>query len=338
MRTLLRVLEQPPAAEALRHGSRRLTYEGLARRAAAFSAELQRRDLVDGHRVGVCLPAGLDLPPVLVGAWMTGAVVVPLDPADPRDGVRRGGVDLLVAAGAAGAALATGLGWERRTLLVNAPASWTGARLEGVFRRKTPLPDLRRWGHDEPCLLHLGPQGPGRIVSAEALDAFITAWREELVLGEKDRVAWSGRLPAAFRWLDLLAGLSAGATVLPVPPERLRAPAALAGWLAQKEITVWCSDPQRTVALLQGGLCDPEPPGDLRCLLCAGDPLPDADAQDLVRTLPWCRVFSAELTPDGVVGCELPDWFDPSEPPPRRPMPGLFDGAAPDRRGLRDTA
>lgn len=347
MRTLVRILEQPSAAEALRSGSRGQSYEGAIRRAAAFAEELRRRELDEGGRVALHLPAGPDAPAVLLGCWMAGALVVPLNPQSAPEHVqatlRRAGVDLLVAQGAPGAALAGRLDWQERTLLSRAPPSWVGQRLEGVFRRRSSAPDARRWGADEPCLLWFEPRGPlvGRLVTASALDAYVTFWREELAVSAKDRVAWTPLPSIDLGLVNALVALTAGAAVLPVPSAPLEDPARLAAWIKKQEVTLWFASPGEALAVLRGGLCEPDPPGDLRCLLCDGAALDGADAQDLVRTLPWCRVWT--LFPDpsgrGSAGYELPDWFDPDDPPPARALPCLITDAVADARpGLRDTA
>ena len=347
MQTLLRILDQPPAAAALRCGSRLLTYDALIRRAAAFADELRRRELDDGGRVALVLAPGMEAPAVLLGCWLAGALPLQLSPTLPPDRLdatlRRAGVELLVAEGEAGVALARRLGWQDRAVLHGAPASWSGQRLSGILRRRPSSLEGRRWGADEPCLLHFADHGPlrGRLVPARALDSFVTFWREELAAGSNDRVAWTPQLPGGFHGLDLLVGLSSGATVLPVPGDHLGAPARLGRWLQEREVTVWCSEPGPLLALLHAGLCEPDPPGDLRCVLVAGLPLDGPDARDMVRMLPWCRAWTVFAGPsvDAACGYELPDWFDPADPPLARAVPSLTSDALPDRRpGLRDTA
>lgn len=347
MRTLVRILEQPAAADAVRSGPRVLSYDALGRRAAAFADELRRRELDEGGRVALLLPPGFDLPAALLGCWMAGALAVPLDPLAPIDRVpstlRRAGVDLLVAHGAQGAALAGRMDWHERTLLSQAPSSWVGQRLDGIFRRRSSPPDARRWGADEPCLLCFEPGGPlvGRLISARAVDASHTFWREELAVGAKDRIAWGLGRPFDLGFSEALVGLSAGAALWSVPRPLVDAPARLGAWLREREITLWRAPPSSILDVLHGGLCDPEPPGDLRCLLCAGAPLEGSDAQDLVRTLPWCRVWTLFADPEtgAPLGYELPDWFDPADPPAPRTLPSLVADAPADARpGLRVTA
>jgi non-ribosomal peptide synthetase component F len=247
-----------------------------------------------------------------------------------------------VAEGAGAVALVGRLDWHDRALLCHAPPRWSGARLEGVLRRRASPPEGRRWGADEGCMLGFSPAGPlsGRLVPAQGLDAFVTSWREELAVGSNDRVAWTHALPWDFGLWGLLLGLSAGATVLAVPEAAGGEPAAMARWVQQREVSVWCSAPAALLGLLRAGLCEPDPPGDLRCVVCAGEPLAGSDALDLVRMLPWCRAWTVFPDPStGHVGYELPDWFDPSDPPLAHPVLALTTSASADARpGLRDTA
>jgi non-ribosomal peptide synthetase component F len=341
MRTLVRILEQPSAAEALRLGSRRVTYGQLARRAAAFADELRRRELDEGGRIALHLPPCVDAPAVLLGCWMAGAVAVPLDPGLDTDRVelalRRAGAQLLVSHGTGGASLSRRLDWQDRTLLTQAPSSWAGDRLRGVFRRGPTALDARRWSPDEPCLLLFvpGERLQGRLITAATVDAFTSFWRDELAMGTKDRVAWTAFLPSGSGRSDALVALSAGATLLPAPSTRE------AAWVHSREVTVWSSRPRRVLDMLANGLCDPEPPGDLRCLLCVGEPLDGADAVDLVRTLPWCRIWTVTsgVNDRAAEGYEVPDWFDPADPPAPRALHSLLDGSLPEiRPGLQDSA
>jgi non-ribosomal peptide synthetase component F/thioesterase domain-containing protein/acyl carrier protein len=72
-----------PDATAVICGDRHLTYAELNTAANRFSAYLGAQGIAKGSRVGVCLPASIELPICLLAILKAGATYVPLDPADP---------------------------------------------------------------------------------------------------------------------------------------------------------------------------------------------------------------------------------------------------------------
>lgn len=331
MDTLDRLLELPPADVALDFGGEQLTYEGLVARASAFAAELRDRGLEDGARIALHLPHGLEAPAALFGCWLAGSVAVPLDPQLPAERIaailHKAGASLLVAHGPRGAGLARRLGWEDRTLLASPPGGWEGDLADVWAREASPEPRRRR--RDDPCLLLFtsGSTGEpkGVTIPVRAVDVFTAHWLDELELRRRDRVAWVAALSFDLSLFDLGVGLSSGATVVPVPEKLLAFPDQLAAWIKAEEITVWYSVPSLLVGMLRSGLCVPEPPGDLRVVLYAGEKMAARDAQDLVRALPWCRVWNLFGPTETNVNAafELPDWFADDEVPIGGAMPYL---------------
>ncbi|MCA9582487.1 MAG: AMP-binding protein, partial [Myxococcales bacterium] len=78
-------VRKTPSAIAVRDGDETLSYADFWDRAGTIAAELHRRGVAPGDRVGICLGRSLDLATTLVGTLRAGAAYVPLDPAYPRE-------------------------------------------------------------------------------------------------------------------------------------------------------------------------------------------------------------------------------------------------------------
>ncbi len=72
-----------PDAVAVEDRERSLTYRGLAQRADALAAELERRGVVPGDPVGLLLGRSIDVVVSIIAALKAGATYVPLDPDYP---------------------------------------------------------------------------------------------------------------------------------------------------------------------------------------------------------------------------------------------------------------
>ena len=72
-----------PDALAVVCGERQMTYAEMRDSVNRFAAYLLEQGVAAGSRVGVCLPASIELPICLLAVLKTGATFVPLDPSDP---------------------------------------------------------------------------------------------------------------------------------------------------------------------------------------------------------------------------------------------------------------
>jgi nonribosomal peptide synthetase DhbF len=77
-----------PAAIALQHGDRQVTYAELARCADAIRASLSACGVRPGDMVGLCAERSPELVAAIVAILDAGAVYVPLDPQSPSDRLR----------------------------------------------------------------------------------------------------------------------------------------------------------------------------------------------------------------------------------------------------------
>ena len=76
---LLATASAAPERIALVQGERRASYAALAREAESFAGFLRLQGLMPGDRVALVLPNGIEAVAACYGAWLAGAVVVPLN-------------------------------------------------------------------------------------------------------------------------------------------------------------------------------------------------------------------------------------------------------------------
>lgn len=77
------------ARTCLREGERAMTYGELLVASRAIAARLTALRVAPGDRVGIWLPACIEVFPVIFAIWQVGGVVVPLNPLMSRDQVRQ---------------------------------------------------------------------------------------------------------------------------------------------------------------------------------------------------------------------------------------------------------
>jgi amino acid adenylation domain-containing protein len=69
----------------IRSGHDSYSYDGISRKASAIAAELLRRGVKPGDRVGLCCDRSIELLQGMFGIMLAGAAYVPFDPNAPRD-------------------------------------------------------------------------------------------------------------------------------------------------------------------------------------------------------------------------------------------------------------
>lgn len=334
MDLLFEIEGKPEGAPAIDHEGAVVTYGELRSRVATLAAEFRRRGVDRGGRVAMHLPHGPLEPAIPLAAWHAGSVAVPLDLHWPVDRVReildRSDAGLLVARGQRGAALARRLGapWPERTILVEAPTSWPGDRVEALPPDPglPPLTDLR--SDDAASILFTsGSTGvpKGVTLTRENVDVFATHWAAELGLARGDRVAHCSDLAFDLSLLEIGATLCGGATVVPVPEALLGFPRDLAPWVARRGISVWYSVPSLVVGLIREGLAGLEPRHRLRALLYAGERMGVDEAVAVRRAFPYARILNLFGPTETNVSCfhELPRDHGGGEVPIGRPCPYL---------------
>ncbi len=255
----------------------------LRRRVAGGARWLRGRGLRPGDHVGLHLPHGAAAPLLLLACWSAGLVVVPLDLGRPTDQLRRllkrSKARLLITSGKKGANLARHGPIESLVLdkAWTLPVAQTATAPELEVELSPDAPALILWTS--------GSTGTPKGVSITrgAIDDFVEHWTERLGIGPTDRVAWTAALSFDLSLLDLGVALSSGATLVPVPEERLAFPEELGAWLTEQQVTCLYTVP----SLLERALPADKPlPASLRVILSAGEALPVSLARRLRAALP----------------------------------------------------
>ncbi|POX46921.1 hypothetical protein C3489_30950 [Streptomyces sp. Ru71] len=263
-----------PERPALAGQGEMWTYAELERAVAALAAELTAAGLHPGQRVGVYAPKTPATVIALYAALRAGAVVAPMDVADPplrtARMLRNAGISLLLTT-------------ERfRTAAREATAGARDAVPEGD--RHTAAE--REFGHGLAALQVLAPaeQPPtlpapvdrggyilftsgstgwpkGVLLSHENVAHYALWAAEEFGLTPEDRIGSQAALTFDLTTFDLYSAAAAGACAV-LLPDMLRAfPRDVVGWLNEQRITAFMAVPSLYHNLLQqGGIADALPP------------------------------------------------------------------------------
>lgn len=311
------VAERAPSATALRHGTVRISYAGLAAAAAAVGAALVQGGARPDERVAVCLPACPESVAALLGASAAACACVPLDPGsgpstDPgldcvRIGaqLRHSAARVLVTGAAQAAALAGQLAdcpALRQVVVVHGnPPRGLGqqvlgwdAWLAGAGRPAPPcaMPALGALLYQEN-----GPEPVAAALSPRNLVAGAASTARCLGIGPGDRILAALPLHTDHGLNALLATLAAGATALLDAPAYAHAhaasgaPAAAAGLAALLErgevtgLSAWPATCDALAGLRLGHAAD-----CLRYLAVAGGSPERGAVEALRRALPRTRI------------------------------------------------
>ncbi|XVQ84309.1 amino acid adenylation domain-containing protein [Microbispora siamensis] len=298
-----------PDAVAVDAGGAPLSYRELCRRSAAVAHALPS---VAGRPVAVRMPQGPGQVVAVLGALMAGAYVVCLGAGDVGERGRAVLNELRPAMLlGAGDALAR---WFRDKLggRIADPAGLTEAAAASTERG----PDDRAY-----VAYTSGTTGrPKGIPHTHAtLSQFVTWFATEFRIAPGSRLAQWAMPGYDANLVEIFAGLTAGATLCPVPARTRNTPERMAGWLAAERITHFQTVPSfaRKCRHLLRDL------PDLGHLLLAGEPLSGELAGGLRARLPGVRLINLYGPTESI----LATWFEVNGPvhgtvPIGRPISG----------------
>ncbi|MFD6530844.1 amino acid adenylation domain-containing protein [Streptomyces sp. NPDC060184] len=262
-----------PGAVAVRDELTSLTYAELDARADALAHTLRERGAGREDRVAVAAPASVHTAVAMLAVLRAGAAYVPVDPEYPAARIRHMLDDarpvlLLTTAGTRASLPPVDVPW----LALDAPADRTAPPT-----RHTPHPD-------DPAYVIYTSGSTGRpkgVVVTHAALANHMAWMaDHLDLTGEDRVL--ARTSTSFDasvwelWLPLMNG----AEVCVLPPRANREPAELVDCMGRFGITVAQFVPSHLAHVLaEAARRAPLP--RLRAVLCGGEPLPRALADEI---------------------------------------------------------
>ncbi|WP_420849199.1 amino acid adenylation domain-containing protein [Parafrankia soli] len=262
-----------------------LTYGELVGRADALAYRLRGLGAGPGTIVALALPRTLDLVVALAGVTRAGAAYLPVDPGYPADRItlvlEDAAPSLLITTRELAATLPIPAGVT--VVLVNGPAAGTesGAEPGSVPEPPAVAAVPAELGSAAYVIYTSGSTGrpKGVVVPHRALTNFLASMVDQFQLGDGDRVLALTTLSFDIAALELLAPLTAGATVHLAGQDEARDPTALAALLAGGGITVAQATPSMWQSILAAS--DDRFPG-VR-VLSGGEGLPPAVATTLAE-------------------------------------------------------
>lgn len=303
-----------PEREAVRMGSRRLTYGELDRAADRLAACLVGLGLRPGDRVGLHVAKSLDAITAICGVLKAGGVYVPLDPVAPGSrlgyilkdcGVRivltgpeesrRGRTEPIVeGTDPLDAVVIVGDDGEApRGLPARRVVRWSEALSDGADAK--PRGDDLTIETDLAYILYTsGSTGEpkGVMISHRNALTFVDWCADTFEIAAADRLSNHAPFHFDLSIFDIFVALKCGACVHPVPEGLSTFPMRLAEWIENELISVWYSVPSvLTLMALHGKLAQRDMSA-LRLVLFAGEVFPIKHLQSLVSQLPTPRYFN----------------------------------------------
>lgn len=280
--------------------------EGLVDRVAAG---LRRRGVTRGQVVAVPVRRDRDMVVSLLGIWRAGAVPALVDAAWPP-------IRAQAALAAAGWALPARVdGQSPAPPPPVRPLPHLTELAAGPAGERPPPRRRRDGGH---VLFTSGTTGTplGVRVGPGRVERFLHSYRRRFGIGPGDRVAFLSGPAHDPALRDVLAPLTAGASLWVPPARAVGDPARLLDWLGASQVTVLHATP--LLLGLLAGVCR-RPLAALRLVVSGGAPLPVATLAEVRRAAPSATVVNG-------YGCtETPQLVTAEVVPAGTPLPAGTD-------------
>jgi amino acid adenylation domain-containing protein len=289
-----RSCERNPSGTAIVGPNTALTYEQLEELSNQLARQLREDGVSPGDRVGVLVAKSAEAVAALVGAQKAGAAYVPVDPYSPAHRA------LYILGNCSVRALVTSFDKLAKIPLDKLVA--LGLKTIILLDQEAPV-ELTRWSSTLPIrtlnqiretqskqhfampltendlayiLYTSGSTGEpkGVMISHRNSLAFVNWCFDTFEVKSEDRVSNHAPFHFDLSIFDLFCSLKAGATVILVPHSVSMFPAELAGWIAEKEISIWYSVPSALIELVEHGSLEQRSYKRLRTVLFAGEAFP----------------------------------------------------------------
>ncbi|SHF89500.1 Pls/PosA family non-ribosomal peptide synthetase [Streptoalloteichus hindustanus] len=254
-------------------GDVELSYDELNRRANQLAALLQQRGVTAGATVGILLERSVDTYVAILGALKAGAAYVPLDPSFPADRLA------FIAEDSAFRFLLTTSAFADRGSDLDCAVLPLDELADEVGR----LPDTRPEVDLDPSspayvIYTSGSTGKpkGVVISHASIVNFLRVATPIYGVTARDRVYQGMSISFDFHLEEIWPAWVAGATLVAGPTDARRFGQALADFLNENQITVFCAVPTLLTTI-------ESEPDSVHTLLVSGEAMPP----DLVRR--WWR-------------------------------------------------
>lgn len=267
-----------PDEVALVDGELVTTYGELEVEVQALSAQLLQAGVRPAHRVGVHLPKGYEAVLVIYAVLRTGAVVAPLDHADPSERTTRSvysaGLDFLVVSRSGPSVVESDQLSRRFAESGPSPPLPLGANLE-LLATSATVPQ-RQPSDDAYILFTSGSTGwPKGVLHTHSSVLHFVRWAvTALGVRPTDRIGSQSALTFDLSTFDLFGAAMVGACVTLLPEPLKPFPRDVVSWLGSEHVSVFYAVPTLYRAMAErGGITSGSVP-DLRTVAFAGEPFP----------------------------------------------------------------